>query len=102
MRNWRDSLADLSHRSLARQICDQFYDLSILAAWRGRSPEIVAAGHALSEALPAYCQDAAKAPAIDAGRDMRQPVRKSLITTSVLPERPRHTAVLIPLRSKAA
>jgi hypothetical protein len=103
MRNWRDSLAELSHRSLARQICDQFYDLSILAAWRGRSPEIAAAGQALSEALPAYCQEPAKAPAMDAGRDIRQPVRKSLITTSVLPEqKPRHTAVLIPLRSRAA
>ena len=102
MGNWRDSLAALSHRSLARQICDQFYDLSILAAWRGRSPEIAAAGQALSEALPAYCQDRAKAPVADTRRDI-QPTRKSLITTSVLSEQqPRHTAVLIPLRSKAA
>jgi hypothetical protein len=101
--NWRDSLTVLSHRSLARQICDQFYDLSILAAWRGRSAEIAAAGQALSAALPAYCQDSAKAPAEGAGRETRQPVRKALISTSVLPEpRPQRTAVLIPLRSKAA
>jgi hypothetical protein len=106
--NWRDSLAALSHRSLARQICDQFYDLSILAAWRGRSAETAAAGQALSAALPAYCQESAcqpsaKAPAIGAGREMRQPVRKSLITTSVLQEQqPQRTAVLIPLRSRAA
>jgi hypothetical protein len=101
--NWRESLAALSHRSLARQICDQFYDLSILAAWRGRSAEIAAAGQALSAALPAYCRDSAQAPAEGAGHETRQPVRKALITTSVLPEpRPQRTAVLIPLRSKAA
>ncbi len=101
--NWRDSLTALSNRSLARQICDQFYDLSILAAWRGRSAEIAAAGQALSAALPAYCQDSAKAPAEGAGRDAGQSVRKALISTSVLPEaQPQRTAVLIPLRSKAA
>jgi hypothetical protein len=101
--NWRDSLQALSHRSLARQICDQFYDLSILAAWRGRSAEIAAAGQALSAALPAYCQESAKAPALDAAREARQPVRKSLITTSVLPEQqPQRTAMLIQFRSRAA
>jgi hypothetical protein len=101
--NWRDSLTELSNRSLARQICEQFYDLSILAAWRGRGADIAAAGQALSAALPAYCRDSAKAPAMDAGHEMRRPVRKSLITTSVLPEQPpQHTAVLIRLRSKAA
>jgi|EndMetStandDraft_9_1072997.scaffolds.fasta_scaffold01467_4 hypothetical protein len=100
--NWRDSLAALSHRSLARQICDQFYDLSILAAWRGRSAEIAAAGEALSAALPSYCRQLAKAPVLD-GRETQQTVRKSLITTSVLPEQqPQRTAVLIQLRSKAA
>lgn len=101
--NWRDSLAALSHRSFARQICDQFYDLSILAAWRGRGAEIAAAGQALSAALPAYCQDSVKAPAMDAGRETRKPARKSLIMTSVLLEQqPQRTAVLIQLRSKAA
>jgi hypothetical protein len=102
--NWRDSLAALSHRSLARQICDQFYDLSILAAWRGRSADVAAAERALSTALPSYCQETPKAPArAPAERDMRQPARRALITTAVLPEQqPQRTAVLIPLRSKAA
>jgi hypothetical protein len=101
--NWRDSLTELSNRSLARQICEQFYDLSILAAWRGRGADIAAAGQALTAALPAYCQDSAHAPAKDALRETRKPVRKSLITTSVLPEQqPQQTAVLIRLRSKAA
>lgn len=102
--NWRDSLAALSHRSLARQICDQFYDLSILDAWRGRSAEIAAAGRALSAALPAFCQSPATTPAkANAGSDARQPTRKSLITSSVLPDRdPPKSAMLIQLRSKAA
>jgi hypothetical protein len=102
--NWRDSLAAFNHRSLARQICDQFYDLSILAAWRGRSAEIAAAGRALSAALPAYCQSpqAASARADDRG-DARQPLRKSLMTTAVLPDRDTpKSAILIQLRSRAA
>jgi hypothetical protein len=102
--NWRDSLAALSHRSLARQICDQFYDLSILDAWRGRSAEIAAAGRALSAALPAFSRSHTAAPAkANAGSDAWQPTRKSLITTSVLPDRdPPKSAILIQLRSKAA
>jgi hypothetical protein len=102
--NWRDSLVAFNHRSLARQICDQFYDLSILAAWRGRTAEIASAGRALSTALPAYCQSAAsKPPKLTVGIDARQPARKPLITTSVLPDRdPPRSAVLIQLRSKAA
>jgi len=100
--NWRDSLAALNHRSLARQICDQFYDISILAAWRGRSAEIAAAERALSTALPACCQDSAKAE-IRVDSDTRPPAKKALILGSVLAEKqPRKTAVLITLRSKAA
>jgi hypothetical protein len=102
--NWRDSLAAFNHRSLARQICDQFYDLSILAAWRGRSAEIAAAGRALSAALPAYCKSAATALArADDRGDAGQSTRKSLMTTAVLPDRdPPRGAVLIQLRSRAA
>ncbi len=102
--NWRDSLEAFNHRSLARQICDQFYDLSILAAWRGRGAEIAAAGRALSNALPAYCRTSAVTPAkASFGGETRQPARKSLITKAVLPERdPPKSAVLIQLRSKAA
>jgi hypothetical protein len=100
--NWRDSLAALSHRSLARQICDQFYDLSILAAWRERSADLAAAERALSTALPAFDESRAN-PANSGLGNAQQPVRKSLMTTSVLPDRdPQRTAVLIQLRSKAA
>ena len=101
--SWRDSLAALSHRSLARQICDQFYDLSILAAWRGRSADLAAAERALSTALPAFTQGHASLSANSGQGEARQPSRKSLMTTSVLPERdPQRSAVLIQLRSKAA
>jgi hypothetical protein len=101
--NWRDSLAALSHRSLARQICEQFYDLSILAAWRGRSAEIAAAERALSTALPAFTQGNATPSANSGLGEARQQTRKSLMTTSVLPERdPQRSAVLIQLRSRAA
>jgi len=103
--NWRDSLAALDYRSLARQICDQFYDLSILAAWRTRGAEVAAAERAFNAALPAYCQSSPRTPAksVAGSGDGRQPARKSLLTTAVLPDRQlQQTAVLIPLRSKAA
>lgn len=97
--NWRDSLAALNHRSLAKQICDQFYDLSILAAWRERSVEVAAAEQAFNAALPAYCQDGAKPLAHN---DARHSARKSLMTTSVLPDQQSVRGVLIRLRPKAA
>jgi hypothetical protein len=102
--NWRDSLAALNHRNLAKQICDQFYDLSILAAWRERSAEVEAAERAMNAALPAYCHGSAKPPAQgSAESEIRREGRKSLITTSVLPDRqPPRSAVLIRLRSRAA
>jgi len=101
--NWRDSLAALSHRSLARQICDQFYDISLLAAWRGRSVESAAPERAVTAALPAYCQDAKAEKQPQRRLDITQPVTSARIMTSVLQGRaPQRTAVLIALRSKAA
>lgn len=103
--NWRDSLTALSHRSLAKQICDQFYDLSILEAWEGRGAEIAAAGRALGGALPSHSQNscASSTQASGGGSDQRQAARRSLMTTSVLPDRDQpRTAILIQLRSKAA
>ncbi len=102
--NWRDSLTALSHRSIAKQICDQFYDLSILEAWRGRGAEIAAAGRALGGALPSCSRSpSATSPQANPGSEMRQPVKRSLMTRSVLPDRdPPKSAILIQLRSKAA
>ena len=98
--NWRDSLAALNHRDLARQICHQFYDLSILAAWRERSAEIEAAERALNAALPACPEPSASARTSEG--EARQPARRSLLATAVLPEKPQRTGVLIQLRSRAA
>jgi hypothetical protein len=98
--NWRDSLAAIDHRNLARQICDQFYDLSILSAWRDRGANVVAAERALGMALPSYCRDQAKAQAKDASP---KPVEKARILNAVFPEQPeRRSAVVLSMKSKAA
>ncbi len=100
--NWRDSLAAITYRKLARQLCEQFYDLSIFHAWRSRTPEAVAAGRMLSPALPSYCRDAERAKPESDRSDLVQK-QKARILMAVLPSRDkRHGAVLIQLRSKAA
>lgn len=101
--SWRESLAALTHRSLARQICDQFYDLSIVAAWRARSAEMKAAEPALSGALPSYCRMTAEAEAREMReRALRKAPRQASVMIPVLLDKPQRSAVLIPLRSKAA
>src|SRR5215470_13498117 len=40
--DWRKSLAAITYRNLARQLCDRFYDLSIFQAWHNRGPQGVA------------------------------------------------------------
>lgn len=97
--SWRDSLTAVACRQLARQICEQFYDLSIFSAWRGRTVEPVATSRMLSPALPSYCRQAQPA---HAGTARQEPAAKSRLLTSVLGEKPKQGAVLIPLRSKAA
>ncbi len=93
--NWRDSLAAITHRDLARQICDQFYDLSILYAWHDRSTQALTAERAVNPALPSYCTANAK----DAGP---QRIDKARILNAVFPEPERRGAVLLSIRSKAA
>lgn len=95
--NWRDSLAALTHRNLARQLCEQFYDLSILHAWRSRTAEAVTVSRMLRPALPAYCRGSDAASAGSLRHD------KARILESVLPyQTERRGAVLIALRSRAA
>jgi hypothetical protein len=98
--SWRDSLAAVNCRELARQICEQFYDLSIFNAWRGRMVQPVATSRMLSPALPSYCRQAAPVPSVESPPQQR--TGKARILASVLSETPRKGAVLIPLRSKAA
>ncbi|WP_088342924.1 MULTISPECIES: hypothetical protein [Rhodomicrobium] len=93
--NWRDSLAAITHRDLARQVCDQFYDLSILYAWQSRSAQAIAERSA-SPALPSYCTAQAK----DAGPPR---VDKARILKAILADQPeRRSAVLLSIKSKAA
>lgn len=98
--SWRDRVAAVVYRKLARQICEQFYDLSVLLARRGQSSQAVAASRMLSPALPSYCRNAPqrKAESIPSEQD-----DKARILTAVLPtQNEQRTAVLIPLRSRAA
>lgn len=98
--NWRDSLAAITYRNLARQLCEQFYDLSIFYAWRSRTPEAVATSRMLSPALPSYCRNADK---VFSQGMASERVQKARILTSVLSTRGDHRGVvLIPLRRKAA
>ncbi len=98
--NWRDSLAAIDHRNLARQICDQFYDLSILFAWRDRGLDAIAVERAMGMALPSYCRDSAKAQAKGISP---KPVEKARILNAVFPEQPeRRSAVVLSMKSKAA
>jgi hypothetical protein len=98
--SWRDSDAAITYHKLARQICEQFYDLSIFHAWRSRGPDAVATSRMLSPALPSYCRDAgsARKESVDAQR-----LKKARILTAVLPDQSeRRGAVLLTLKSKAA
>jgi hypothetical protein len=97
--SWRDRVAAVVYRKLARQICEQFYDLSVLFARRGQTSQAVAASRMLSPALPSYCRNAvqAKAESIQSGQS-----DKARILTAVLPtQNEQRTAVLIPMRSRA-
>ena len=98
--NWRESLAAITYRTLARQLCDRFYDLSIFQAWHNRNPQGLAAGRMITPALPSYCRDdAVRAP--DAAS--AQMPKKSRILEAVLPAKPEpRSGVLVYLRSKAA
>lgn len=97
---WRDRLAAVAYRKLARQLCEQFYNFSIFQPWRSRPAEAVATSRMLSPALPAYCRDVSKAKEASIGAERNEQAR---ILTSVLPARSgQHSAVLIPLRPKAA
>lgn len=98
--NWRDSLAAIDHRNLARQICDQFYDLSILSAWRDRAADSLAAERAIGTPLPSYCRERARVQGKEADP---KPVEKARILNAVLAEQPeRRSAVLLSMKFKAA
>jgi len=99
--NWRDKLAAITYRKLARKICEHFYDLAVFQARRrGRMADAVTVSRMLSPALPSYCRNAVAAQRQDVSSEQ---TAKARILTSVLPARnEKGGAVLIPLKSKAA
>lgn len=109
--SWRENLAAFNHRSLAQQICEQFFDRSILTDRRLSAGEKLAAEQVIGSALPSHCAEEAKAELMRDEEDER-PVRKDAgdrktvrarILSAVLPEkRTQRSAVLISIRSRAA
>jgi hypothetical protein len=100
--SWRESLATHNYRCLAKQICDQFYDLSILTERHSAATGAGAAERALGTALPFACAADAKAQLMDGQGGEKTSVR-ARIMSAVLPDRrARRGAVLIPIRNRAA
>lgn len=98
--NWRHRLADVTHRKLARQICEQFYNFSIFQPWRSRPAQAVATSRMLSPALPSYCRDSSRAKKESIGAERNEQAR--ILTAILSVETENKGAKLIPLRPKAA
>jgi hypothetical protein len=105
--SWRDSLAAFNHRSLARQICEQFYDLSILSERRGPAADAFAAEPPAGSVWPSHCAEEAKAQLMrdDDGGRRELGIRKKIkarILSAVLPGKGEQRGVLISMKSRAA
>lgn len=98
--SWRESVAAMTHRTLARQICGRFFDLSIFHNWYSETPKAIATSRMLSPALPSYCKDAASDEAEPASAERLEKAR--ILKPVLRDDAKRRGAVLIPLRSKAA
>jgi hypothetical protein len=97
--SWRDNLAAFNCRSLARQICEQFYDLSILTR-RDSPSEAVAAGRAFGASLSSTRAEDEDVQC-DATTESR-PRSRARIMTAVLPETTERRGVLISIKTRAA
>jgi hypothetical protein len=98
--DWRKSLAAITYRNLARQLCDQFYDLSVFQAWHDRGAQGAAVSRMIIPALPSYCRDEV---AQQAKPSTTTKPEKARILASVLPaQTEQRSGVLIFLKSKAA
>lgn len=100
--SWRESLAAFNYRSLSKQICDQFYDVSILTERHGTALEPPAAEGSLRRAVPSYCAGEAKAQLMEEPGGKRASFR-ARIMSAVLPDRSeRRGAVLLSIKNRAA
>lgn len=100
--SWRESLAAFNHRSLAKQICDQFYDLSILTERCGAVAENPLPDIVTGITTPSYCAEEAKAQLMQDGKESGRKTFRARILDAVLPKRLQRSAVLISLRTRAA
>jgi hypothetical protein len=100
--SWRDSLAAFNHRSLARQICDQFYDLSILTERCGAAAERPVPDIVTGVTTSSHCVEEAKAQLMRDGEEGGRKTFRARILSAVLPKRLQRSAVLISLKSRAA
>jgi hypothetical protein len=101
--SWRDSLAAYNHRCLAEQICDQFFDTSIIAHSSARK-RVTAAEPVLKTFLPD--NETEKRASVRDRADARygpgKTKSKARILTAVLPEIRKRSAVLLSIKTRAA
>lgn len=101
--SWRESLAAFNYRSLAKQICDQFYDLSILTERLGPAAGGAATERAQGMALPSCCHRDDSSMRSPDGMDGERKAVRASIMKAVLPDRrAHHGAVLISIKCRAA
>jgi hypothetical protein len=99
--SWRESLAAFNHRRLAKQICDQFYDLSILTERCGTAENAFVPKRSVSVEASS-CAEEAKTQLMKTEEKKGFCKRfKARILNAVLPRR-QHSAVLLSIRSRAA
>ncbi|MEJ2118877.1 MAG: hypothetical protein P8Y67_14705 [Alphaproteobacteria bacterium] len=101
--SWRDNLAAFNHRSLAQQICEQFFDASILS--HSCAPRrVVAAEPVLETFLPE--NKAKESASISEKADTRNGQGKTKprarILSAIFPEKKKRSAVLLSIKNRAA
>jgi hypothetical protein len=101
--SWRDSLTEYNYRCLAQQICDQFFDTSIIT--NNRAPKRVTAAEPV---LKTFLPENKTQKSVSAGEsaDARcgpgKTKNKARILTAVLPEKKKRSAVLLSIKTRAA
>jgi len=101
--SWRDNLAAYNYRCLAEQICDQFFDTSIITHSPART-RVTAAEPVLKTFLPdnkAQGSVSARERA-DAQYGPGKTKNRARILTAVLPEIKKRSAVLLSIKTRAA
>lgn len=101
--SWRENLTAYNYRCLAEQICDQFFDTSIISHSPART-RVTAAEPVLKTFLPdnkAQSSVSAEEKA-DAQYSPGKTKSKARILTAVLPETRKRSAVLLSIKTRAA